>query len=291
MTDKILVLGATGKTGRRLVPKLIERGVEVRAVSRKPGEGLKLFEWSRTETHEPALSGVDAIYLVGPELVEDPTSLIGPFLDRAKRADVSRIVALSSLGVAFPHEDPKSGRLRLERQIMASGMEWTILRPSGFAQNFSEAFLLPGILEADTVATATGEGRASFVDAEDIAAVAAAALTEDGHAGTKYAITGPEALTFAEAAAIISNVTGRTITHRNISSEEFANMLRGAGVPADYAAMLVRDQEAIRDGFGALVTDAVARVAGRPATPFADYAARAASAWSRSRRSLELIDR
>jgi len=165
---------------------------------------------------------------------------------------------------------------------MAAGLEWTILRPSGFAQNFSEAFLLPGILQADLVVTATGDGAAAFIDADDIAAVAAAALTEGGHATATYAITGPAALTFAEAAAVISAVTGRTITHRNISSDEVMHILRGAGIPADYAAMVVGDQEAIRDGFGARVTDVVARVSGRPATSFADYAARAASAWSRS---------
>ncbi len=282
MPDTVLVLGATGKTGRRLVPQLNARGVNVRAASRQPGEGRTLFDWDRPATHGPALAGVDAVYLVGPELVEDPTAVIGPFLARAEQAGVTRLVALSSLGVEFPHEGPESGRRKLERLVMASGLEWTILRPSGFAQNFSEAFLLPGILQADLVVTATGDGAAAFIDADDIAAVAAAALTEGGHATATYAITGPAALTFAEAAAVISAVTGRTITHRNISSDEVMHILRGAGIPADYAAMVVGDQEAIRDGFGARVTDVVARVSGRPATSFADYAARAASAWSRS---------
>lgn len=282
MTDTVLVLGATGKTGRRLVPQLRARGVNVRAASRKPGEGRVLFDWDRPDTHEPVLAGVDAVYLVGPELVEDPTAVIGPFLDRAEGAGVTRLVALSSMGVEFPHEDPESGRRKLERQVMASGLEWTILRPTGFAQNFSEGFLLPGILEADTVVTASGDGAVAFVDADDIVVAAAAALTEDGHAKAEYVITGPEALTFAEAAAVISEVTGRTITHRSISSDEMAHILQNAGVPADYAAMLLGDMEATRNGSGALVTDVVAQVSGRPATPFADYAARAASAWSRS---------
>jgi uncharacterized protein YbjT (DUF2867 family) len=282
MTDTVLVLGATGKTGRRLVPRLHARGLNVRAASRRAGGDRAFFDWDRPDTYGPALAGVDAVYLVGPELVEDPTAVVGPFLDRARRAGVTRLVALSSMGVEFPREDPGSGRLKLERQVMASELEWTILRPSGFAQNFSEGFLLPGILEADTVATATGDGAGAFVDADDIAAVAAAALTEGSHAKAKYVITGPEALTFAEAAAVISEVTGRTITHRNIPSNELMRILRDAGVPADYAAMVVGDQEAIRDGSGARVTDVVARVGGRPPTPFAAYATRAASAWSRS---------
>ena len=282
MGDTVLVLGATGKTGRRLVPRLNARGVNVRAASRQPGGDRMFFDWDQSETHEPALAGVNAVYLVGPELVEDPTAVIGPFLDRAQRAGVTRLVALSSMGVDFPHEDPESGRRKLERQVIASGLDWTILRPSGFFQNFSEGFLLPGILEADTVTTATGDGAAALVDADDIAAVAAAALTEGGHTEATYAITGAEALTFAAAAAVISEITGRTITHRSISSDALANSLRAAGIPADYAAMLLGDQEAIRSGSGALITDVVAQVSGQPATPFVDFATREASAWSRS---------
>jgi uncharacterized protein YbjT (DUF2867 family) len=278
--DTVLVLGATGKTGRRLIAQLIDRGVHVRAASRRPGGGCTLFDWDRPGTHEPALAGVDAVYLVPPDLVEDPTAVIGPFLDRAERAGVTRLVAVSSLGVDFPNQDPESGRRRLEHQVMASGLEWTVLRPTGFAQNFSEGFLLPGIREADTVVTATGDGAVAFVDADDIAAVASTALTERGHAGATYAITGPEALTFAEAAAIISEVAGRTIRHQSVSSDQMAHVLSSAGVPIAYAAMLIRDMEAVRNGSGTLVTDVVAQVSGRPATPFAEYAARAATAWA-----------
>jgi uncharacterized protein YbjT (DUF2867 family) len=130
------------------------------------------------------------------------------------------------------------------------------------------------------VVSATGDGAVAFVDADDIAAVAAAALTEDGHFGAAYAITGPAALTFAAAATIISEVTGRTITHRNISAAELEKLLRGAGMPADYAAMVLGDQEAVRNGAGERVTDIVKRVTDRPPTTFANYAARAASAWA-----------
>jgi uncharacterized protein YbjT (DUF2867 family) len=282
MTATVLVLGATGKTGRRLIPRLIALGANVRAASRQPGQGHTLFDWDRPDTHGPALAGVEALYLIAPDLVEDPTAVTGPLIDLAKQAGVTRLVALSSQGAEFPHEDPDSGRRKLEGQIMASGLTWTILRPTGFAQNFSEGFLLPGILEADTVVTATGDGAVAFVDADDIAAVAAAALTEDGHGKAEHVITGPEALTFADAAAVISEVAGRTIMHRNVASDEMAEILHSVGVPADYAAMLVRDMEATRNGWGAVVTDVVAQVTGRPATPFAQYAARAARAWSRS---------
>jgi uncharacterized protein YbjT (DUF2867 family) len=138
-------------------------------------------------------------------------------------------------------------------------------------------------VQADLVATATGDGKAAFVDAGDIAAVAAAALTEDGHGGAVYAVTGPQTLSFAEAAAVIGKVAGRTITHRAIGSADFLEMMRGAGVPEDYAAMLVRDQEGIRDGYGARMTDTVVDLTGRPATSFEDFARRTAAAWARPR--------
>jgi len=280
LTDTVLVLGATGKTGRRLVPRLAAQGVNVRAASRQPGEGRTVFDWDRHDTHGAALAGVDAVYLVGPELVEDPTPVIGPFLDLAKQAGVTRLVAVSSLGVEFPQEAPDSGRRKLEREVRASGLPWTILRPTGFAQNFSEGFLVQGILQADTVLTASGDGAVAFVDADDIAVVAAAALTEGGHAEAEYVITGPEALTFAQAAAVIGEVTGRTITHRSISPAEMSQMMQAVGVPPDYVTMLLGDMEATRDGSGARVTDVVAQVSRRPATPFTAYAAQAAAAWT-----------
>lgn len=281
MTDTILVLGATGKTGRRLVRQLLAKGANVRAASRNPGEGGTVFDWTRSETHGPALAGTKAIYLVDPAIVEDPTKLTGPFLDRARQAGVKKLVLLSSLGITFPNEDGQSGRHRLERQVMSSGLDWTVLRPSGFNQNFSESFLLPGILQADMVATATGNGSVGFVDADDIAAVAAAALTEDGHSDAIYPITGPEALSFAEATAIIGNAAGRTVTHRQISSDEYGAMLQAAGIPPDYVGDIVRNQEAIRDGHGAVVADTVRRVTGRAPVRFADFAAGAASVWAR----------
>ncbi len=111
-TDTILVLGATGKTGRRLLPLLSARGAKVRAASRKPGDGhgRTLFDWHQPDTYDPALAGVDSIYLVPPDLIEDATPIVAPFLDRAAHAGVKRIVLLSSMGVEFPNEGPGSAR-------------------------------------------------------------------------------------------------------------------------------------------------------------------------------------
>lgn len=280
MTQTVLVLGAKGKSGRRVVPRLRARGAHIRAASRQPAPGETMFDWERPETHAPALKGVDAVYLVGPDLVDNPAAAVDAFLGLAKDAGVTRVVTLSSMGVEFPNEGPGSERYAREQLVMRSGLNWTVLRPGGFSQNFSEGFLLPGILEGDVIATATGDGATAFVDADDIAAVATAALTMDEHGCQTYVITGPEALSFAEAAAIISEAAGRTITHRQISLDAFLQMLIGAGLPADYASVMVGNQQAIRDGLGARVTDVVASVAARPPISFRDFAAEAAPAWA-----------
>lgn len=275
----VLVLGATGKSGRRLVTQLAARGTAVRAASRQPGAGRTLFDWSRRETYAPALAGADAVYLVPPELVADPSPQVGAFLDAAKRAGVTRIALASSLGVEFPTEAPLSGRRTIERQVVASGLDWAILRLGGFAQNFSESFFLPGIVHASAVITAIGDGAVAYIDAGDIAAVAAALLAAPGRVANYYALTGPAALTSAEVAAIIGRAAGRPIAHRAVTLDEMAATLRGAGLPDDYAAIVLGDMASLRDGHGAQVTTAVESVLGRPPRAFADFAAEAAPAW------------
>jgi uncharacterized protein YbjT (DUF2867 family) len=279
MPRTILVIGATGKTGRRLVPRLHAAGLQVRAASRRPNPGFTRFDWGDPTTHRPALAGADAVYLVAPELVENPSPMVGPFLDLADNLGVERVVLLSSQGAGFPGEDATSGRRTLERRVKDTALDWTILRATGFAQNFSEGFLLPGIVTADAVVTASEDGAVAFVDAEDIAAVAATALLEDGHAKAQYVVTGPDALTFDQAAATISAEVGRTITHQRISLDDMAQNLAAAGVPVDYAAMLLRDMAGTRAGHGAVVTDVVPRICGRPAVGFTDFAKTAWPVW------------
>jgi uncharacterized protein YbjT (DUF2867 family) len=280
MTQTVLVLGATGKSGRRLVPRLAARGASVRAASRRPGDGQVLFDWDRPETHHAALTGADAVYLVTADGVEDTTHQVGPFLQTALRSGVGRVVVVSSLLVEFPNTPSDSGRHRLEQQVRGSGLEWTILRPSFINQNFSEGFLLPGILAADLVASAANDGKVATVDADDIAAVAAAALTEPGHAGATYGLTGPELLIFDEAAAIIGEAAGRPIRHQRLTPEELTAILNQAGVPTDYAASVVLSQVAIAEGHAAVVTDTVRDIGAKQPVRFAEYAA-AAGAWAR----------
>jgi uncharacterized protein YbjT (DUF2867 family) len=275
----ILVTGATGKTGRRLLNQLARRGQAVRAASRHGG-GDVVFDWHDPATFAAALDGVRAVYLVAPEFVEDPSDAVAAFLGKARESGAECVVALSSMGAGFPLEPRDSGRRKVEQAVMQSGLRWTLLRPTGFAQNFSEGFLLPAILQGGAIVSATGDGAVAFVDADDIAAVAASSLVDPGHASTTHVITGPRALTFADAAQAISKVSGRAVAHHAVPRGAMAQLLQQAGMPADYVDMVLRDQDAIRDGQAAQVTDTVERVTGRAARGFGQFASAAANAWT-----------
>lgn len=278
----VLVLGGTGKTGRPLVRLLADTGVPVRAASRHPGssgggiEGVE-FDWARPETHEAALEGVEGVYLVAPALVVDHSGQVKPFVERAVGGGVRRIVQLSALGVEASEE---IGLRKVERAVMGGGAEWTILRPNWFMQNFSESFLLPPILDRGRVEAPAGEGAVSFIDTRDIAAVAAAALTEDGrHAGAEYALTGGRALTFDEAARTMGAAAGRKLGYVEVEPESVRRQMVASGIPEDYAGMLLALFEGIRAGWNAPVSGDVERVLGRPPIPFVDFARENAAAW------------
>ena len=279
MGDTILVTGATGKTGRRLTEALKAMDVIVRAASRRPSADQVAFDWQVSSTYPAVVRDVDAIYLVPPAMVEDPAPIVAPFLAAARRAEVRKVVLVSSMGAGFPKEPPGSGRRKLEALVRDSGLDWTILRPSGFLQNFSEGFLLPAI-RGGAIPNPAGDGKVAMVDAGDIAAVAAAVLTGGArHGGQVYDVTGPSLIDFAEIAEIIARAADRPVVIRPMSSPQFLAMLEGAGVPSNYAAMLLRDQEAIRDGAAETISDTVQSLVGRRARSLVEYAADAADAW------------
>jgi uncharacterized protein YbjT (DUF2867 family) len=231
-------------------------------------------------TWPPALDGIAAAYLLEPEVqaTAEGQRRIPRFVDAAAAAGVRRLVLLSAPGVEGNEAHPL---WRAEEAVKRSGLEWTIVQPTWFAQNFSEAFWRPGILRGSLVLP-TGDGATAFVDAEDIADVAAAALTHDGHHGETYVLTGPRALSFGEAVDLIGRATGRTLRHVDISPEAFTRAQIADGVPADVAKRLTRLYTSIRDGAAAAVVDGVQRALGRQPRAFEDYvsAAAAAGAWS-----------
>jgi uncharacterized protein YbjT (DUF2867 family) len=212
------------------------------------------------------------------QATEEGKGRIPRFVAAAVAAGVQRLVLLSAPGVEGNEAHPL---WRVEEATKSSGLMWTIVRPTWFAQNFSEAFWLPGIL-AGSLALPTGDGATVFVDAEDIADVAAAALTRDGHNGETYVLTGPRAISFGEAVDLIGEATGRTIRHVDISPEAFTQAQIADGVPADVARQLTGLYTAIRDGEAPSVFDGVQRALGRQPRAFEDYvsAAAAAGAWS-----------
>lgn len=270
-----LVLGGSGKTGRRLAAALADDGHDVRAASRTPGaasEGVTpvRFDWDDPATHAPALAGVDGLYLVTPALRLESAPVVAPFLERAAAAGVGRVVLLSARGVDMAPDGPLG---RVERVVREAGPAWTILRPSWFAQNFTEGAFAPGVA-AGTLAVPAGDGAVPFIDAADIAAVAAAALTGEDLSGRALDLSGPRALTFAEAAAVLSTASGRTVEYVDAAPAAYREALVGFGIPEDYAALLVELLGVVRAGHDAHVSAGVPEALGRPATTFEDWAAR-----------------
>lgn len=167
--------------------------------------------------------------------------------------------------------------LRAERLLRETGAAWTVLRSSWFAQNFSESFLRDAVMAGEVLLPVDGAPE-PFIDADDIAEIAAAALTRDGHEGRTYDITGPELLTFAEATAVIAEAAGRPVRLRSVSPAAFSEGMVAQGAPAELAEVLVELFGKVLDGRNASLTDGVQRALGRPPTRFADYARRAAAA-------------
>ncbi|MEU6090890.1 NAD(P)H-binding protein [Streptomyces sp. NPDC047085] len=269
----ILVLGGTGKTGSRIARRLEVAGLPVRTASRTGGDAR--FDLDDPATWTPALRGVTAAYLVEPSLSAstDHQARIPRLVTEAVTAGVRRLVLISA---------PRAGEdghplHAAEQAVRGSGVDWTILRPQWFAQNFSEGPWRTGIL-AGTLALPTGEGRTPFVDAEDIAEVAVAALTEDRHGGQVYDLTGPRPISFGEAAGLIARATGRTIRHVDVDPEVFVERQVAVGASPDVARFLTRLLVAIGNGSEAAISDGVERALGRPPRTFETFVTETAAA-------------
>ena len=261
-----LVLGGTGKTGRRVVEGLACRGVPTRVGSRA---GAPSFDWGNHSTWDAVLDGVTAVYVsYAPDLaIPGATDSIRAFIEKAVQQGVKRLVLLSGRG----EEEAQ----RCERIVQDAGIEWTLVRASWFNQNFSEGAFHDMVL-AGRVTLPAGNIGEPFIDADDIADVAVAALTEDGHAGQTYEVTGPRLLTFREAAAEIARASGREIQYIQVPLEAFSAGIAQSGAPDDIAWLLDYLFSTVLDGRNACVRDGVQRALGREPTDFAEYARRTA---------------
>lgn len=270
-SNPILVIGATGKTGSRVANRLDKMGVAVRRGSRSV---TIPFDWDQPKTWRPALDGVSKAYvtyfpdLAMPGAVEKVEALC----EAAKEAGIKRIVMLSGRG---------EHHARLGEDVVRhSGIDYTLVRAAWFAQNFSEGYLRDPIL-AGVLPMPGGDIREPIIDVEDIADVAVAALTEDGHSGELYEVTGPQLMTFAEMADMLSRAIGRPIRHNPISFEEFHAGVAEAG--GEFIAGIFTDiaRETL-DGRNANLADGVERAIGRKPRDFANFVHSAASsgAWA-----------
>ena len=261
-----LVLGGRGKTGRRIVQRLATRGLPLRVGSRS---GKPPFDWNDASTWAPALQGVGAAYIsYYPDIaIPGATKTVRALAELAVEQGVERLVLLSGRG--------EEAAQQAEREVQESGVEVTILRCAWFMQNFSEDYLLESILGGEVVLPADAQ-LDPFIDADDIADVAVAALTEPGHAGQVYELTSPRLLTFAEAVAEIGDAAGRKIHYVPVSLEDYAAGAADHGVPAELVEFLTYLFGEVL-GNNAYVTDSVQRALGRPPRDFTDYATRTAA--------------
>jgi uncharacterized protein YbjT (DUF2867 family) len=271
---QVLVLGATGKTGSRVAGRLSAHGVSMRTAARSGADVH--FDWNNQATWEEALSGATGLYLVSPILRIDFAGLVGQFLDQAERAGVRHVTYLSAYGMEYAPAEVAPRAVELDLAARGS-LASTVIRPAWFMENFSETFLQP---VDDEIVVPVGDGPEAFVSAEDIAAVAAVTLTEpEKHAGRAYAPTGPQALTMAEAAEMISAAARRAITYRDTDREEWIAAMVSSGVPVEYAQVLRPLTTTLASGNGARPNGDVLEVTGSAPVTFAEFAAKTASAW------------
>ena len=269
-----LVLGATGKTGRRVAARLEARGHAVRRGSRSASPS---FDWHNEKGWEASLEGVTSAYITyAPDLaMPGAADAIQAFVDLAAKRGVRKLVLLSGRGEAEAQA--------CERIVQSSGLDWTIVRASWFNQNFSEGAFVDMVLNG-AITLPAGDQAEPFVDADDIADVAVAALTEDRHNGEIYEVTGPRLMTIADVAAELSSAIGREVAYVDVPHDGFVAEITNSGAPADVVWMLDYLFSTVLDGRNAHLTDGVQRALGRPPKDFADYASDAAAsgAWGRS---------
>ncbi|MCS6995099.1 MAG: SDR family oxidoreductase [Anaerolineales bacterium] len=284
MNGKILVTGALGNVGAEIVKRLQAAGSSLRAadlsvetIRERFGASVEAvaFDFSKKETYRAAFEGVEKMFLMRPPQISDVKGLILPALDAAQAAGVRHVVFLSLIGIErvkfVPH-------YKVEEYLMRSPMTWTFLRASFFMQNLNTTHRQE-IRERSEIFVPLGGARTSFIDVRDIAAVAVAALCQPGHENKKYDLTGPEALDYWQAAAILSETLGRTITYRNPSALEFFVSHLRRGTPLPTAMVMTGLYLSTRNGMAESVTGDVERVTGQKPIPFRQYARDYQASW------------
>ena len=285
VTARVLVTGATGNVGREVVRELRARGALVRVggrgAARKALDGDAsvehvAFDFHDPSTFAPAADGCSAVFLIRPPAIADVRSTLNAFVDAARARGVEHVVFLSVAGAGknklVPHH-------AVEAHLAARVDGWTVLRPGFFAQNLGDAYRRD-IVEDGRLYVPAGRGRVAFIDTRDIAQVAALALCDPArHTGKAYTLTGPEAVTFDDAAAILSRALGRSIRYAPASVAGYALHLRRRGLPAGQIAVQTILHVGLRFGQAEAVDPTLAALLGRPGGTLAEYVRDHAATW------------
>lgn len=274
MSKTILITGGTGNVGRALAETLRAAGASVRVGSRRPEAGATRFDYKDKATYAAALADVDRLYAVVPTGELDPVGTVGPFLAEAAARGV-KIVLQTAIGVDADDHIP----LRvLEKQVEASGVPYVILRPNWFIDNFVN-YWGKGIVDRGLIAVPAGDAATSFIDARDIADVAAGVLRSSQFDGQALILTGGEALSYGDAAKVLSDASGRSIRYEASDDDTLVTQLSALGVPEAYGRMLATIFYPVRQGWTAGVSPAVEAVTGKAPRKLATYARENAAAW------------
>ena len=285
MPDKILVTGATGKLGLEVVRRLLDAGVEVKAGTRSPERCARIFadsvevvhlDYDVTESWGNAVQWADRVFLVPPPFDADSDERLVPFLDWAVQSGTRHIVLVSAMGAETRERLSIHG---IERRLTSTGVAWTILRPNIYMQNFARGFIARSIRETGAVRVSAGDGAVSFIDARDVAEIAARALTDAEHFDRAYTLTGPAALTHAEAARVIGAVAGRPVTYEAVDDAAMHEQLRGLHWDRGQTHTFMELLGSIRAGDRATVSGDAARLLGRQPTSFEQFARDYAGKW------------
>jgi uncharacterized protein YbjT (DUF2867 family) len=281
MATRYLVVGASGTVGSRIVESLAASGAQVRALtSRQQATGRRDgVEWVQAnlatgEGVAAAFEGVDRAFILVPPGYADQHAIASPLIAEARRRKLDKVVLMTAMG-ANAAETPL---LRAERELIASGVAYNIIRPNWFMQNF-QTFWIQGINERGKIALPVGSGKASFIDASDIAAAAVRLLTTHDLDNRDFDLTGPRALDHDEVARILSQATGRKIAYQEVAPDVLRQGLLAGGVPADYTEFLLVILDYLRQGYAERTTDEVKRLTGREPIAFEQYARDNAAAW------------
>jgi uncharacterized protein YbjT (DUF2867 family) len=270
MKNRILVIGSTGKTGRKVYETLKQKHFDVTPASRKTQQP---FDWYDSKTWENALKGFDTVYITfQPDLsIPESVPIITAFVETARRMEIGKLVLLSGRG------EPQA--MACEDVIINSGLAYTILKCSFFMQNFNEGFWADGIISGEFVVPFVS-AKEPFLDTDDISEVAVQALTTTAHDSKIYDLTGPELLSFKEAIDTIAIHSGKEIKLIEVSIDEYTAALRGQ-IPEEFIAMIEHLFVEVLDGRNESVTTDIASILGKPATPFTGFAAKASKsgAW------------